>query len=84
MLSRQFWDHLYPEIEDGDAEVRVAPLAWLGGDKRRCPPAIRLAPITNTGLTIFKYRDSRHVGHEAQADDYDKKQARKKRSTPAR
>jgi len=78
-MLEQFWDHLYPELEDGDVEARVAPLAWLGGDKQPLVQAIRLAPITLSGLTIFKFRDSQDVGFESPSDDYDKKQARKKK-----
>ncbi len=29
-LIAQFWDGLYPPVEDGDAELRAAPLDWLG------------------------------------------------------
>ena len=30
-LMEQFWDTLYPPLdEDGDMEVRAAPLVWLG------------------------------------------------------
>ncbi|OLE00888.1 MAG: hypothetical protein AUG91_03085 [Actinobacteria bacterium 13_1_20CM_4_69_9] len=29
-LLEQHWDHLYPPIEDGDAEMRAGPLEWLG------------------------------------------------------
>jgi len=29
-LIGNFWDGLYPEIEDGDLELRAAPLDWLG------------------------------------------------------
>jgi len=29
-LIEHFWDTLYPEIEDGDAEMRAAPLDWVG------------------------------------------------------
>src|SRR5688572_10624211 len=78
-LIETFWDHLYPQIEDGDLEARVAPLAWLGGDKQPLIQAIRLAGVTNGGLTIFKFRDSQDVGFESESDDYDKKQARKKK-----
>jgi type VI secretion system protein ImpA len=78
-MLEQFWDHLYPQLEDGDVEARVAPLAWLGGDKQPLVQAIRLAPVTASGLTIFKFRDSQDVGHESESDDYDKKQARKKK-----
>jgi type VI secretion system protein ImpA len=78
-LLDKFWDHLYPELEDGDVEARVAPLAWLGSDKQPLTQAMRLAPITTSGLTIFKFRDSQDVGYESASDDYDKKQARKKK-----
>ena len=77
-LLEQYWDTLYPELEDGDAEARAQVLQWLGDGKQPLAAAIRLTPVTNTGLDIYKYRDSRQVGYEAQADDYDKKQARKK------
>ena len=78
-LIEKFWDHLYPPIEDGDLEMRAAPLVWLGSDKQPLKEAILLAPVTNTGLSIFQYRESKDVGLEAAADDYDKKQARKKK-----
>jgi type VI secretion system protein ImpA len=78
-LLERFWDNLYPPVEDGDLEMRAAPLVWLGSDKQPLKQAILLAPVTNTGLTLFKYRESRDVGFEAAADDYDKKQARKKK-----
>src|SRR6476660_5470309 len=29
-LLEQHWDDLYPEIDDGDAEMRAAPLEWVG------------------------------------------------------
>jgi type VI secretion system protein ImpA len=77
-MLEQFWDTLYPPLEDGDVEARAAVLQWLGDGKQPLASAIRLTPVTNTGLDIYKYRDSRQVGYEAQADDYDKKQARKK------
>src|SRR5882757_7777999 len=29
-LVTLFWDYLYPQIEDGDVEIRAAPLDWVG------------------------------------------------------
>src|SRR5258705_13352344 len=29
-LVEKFWDTLYPEIEDGELELRSAPLEWVG------------------------------------------------------
>ncbi|MFM0339051.1 type VI secretion system protein TssA [Paraburkholderia fungorum] len=28
-LAGQFWEHAYPQLEDGDAEARVAPFVWI-------------------------------------------------------
>lgn len=28
-LQEQFWDSLYPEVEDGDIEFRAGPFEWL-------------------------------------------------------
>ena len=42
-LHEQFWDHLYPEIEDGDLEFRAGPLNWLN---EKLPPSIRGIPLT--------------------------------------
>lgn len=77
-LLEQYWDRLYPELEDGDPEARAAVLQWLGDGKQPLTASIRLTPVTNTGLDLYKFRESRQVGYEADADDYDKKQARKK------
>src|SRR5262245_59774789 len=30
-LLESFWDTVYPELEDGDLELRAAPLSWVGG-----------------------------------------------------
>ena len=27
-MLEKFWDQLYPELENGDAELRAGPLAW--------------------------------------------------------
>src|SRR5580700_7599776 len=42
-LIEKFWDVLYPELEDGDAELRAVPLSWLGrSDALEIP--VRLLP----------------------------------------
>jgi type VI secretion system protein ImpA len=28
-LAGQFWEHGYPQLEDGDADARVAPFVWI-------------------------------------------------------
>ena len=72
-LCDQFWDTLYPEIEDGDLEVRAAPLDWLGS---KLDEPIRLLPITANGLSWFRYKESRTVGYEAEAVAEDKRKLR--------
>ena len=69
-LVEKFWDTLYPEIEDGDMEVRAAPLDWLGG---KFEPQLRWLPITASKLSWFKYKESRTVGSEAEAAASDDK-----------
>jgi type VI secretion system protein ImpA len=57
-LMELFWDTLYPEIEDGDAEMRAAPLAWLGS---YLDAPIRLAPVTANGISYVTYKASEGV-----------------------
>ena len=72
-LIENFWDTLYPELDDGDAEMRAAPLEWLG---TRMEPALRSVPLTRTGANWFKFKESRTVGYEAAADTDTKVEAR--------
>ncbi len=77
-LCEEFWDSLYPEIEDGDLEMRAAPLDWLGS---KLDEPIRLVPITANGFTWFRYKESRVVGTEAEANTNDKRKARQQAIT---
>jgi len=72
-LCESFWDTLYPGVEDGDLEMRAAPLEWLGS---RLDQPLRLLPITTNGLNWFKYKESRAVGYETDADTNEKRKAR--------
>lgn len=72
-LLEQFWDTIYPEIEDGDLEMRAAPLQWLGN---KLGEPLRFLPITTSKLSWLDYQESRKVGSEADADTYEKQQAR--------
>ncbi len=69
-----FWDGLYPEIEDGDLELRVAPLQWMGD---RLGSAVRLSAITRGGFTSVEYQDSREIPtEEAAGSSYEAQQKR--------
>ena len=74
-LVEKFWDTVYPEIEDGDAESRGAPLGFVGV-KLDIP--LKLVPIVEKAKhTLLDYKQSREVGYEDQAksDDAKKKRA---------
>jgi type VI secretion system protein ImpA len=73
-LVEKFWDTLYPELEDGDSELRATPLDWIGS---RLDQAIKHVPLTRGGLDWFKYKESRTVPLEAEcADNEARQQAR--------
>jgi type VI secretion system protein ImpA len=72
-LIENFWDNLYPELEDGDAEFRASKLQWIGDQLER---PVKLAALTRTGLNWYQYRESRAVGSEEAADTEEKQRAR--------
>ena len=65
-LLEGFWDTLYPEIEDGDAEMRATPLEWVGG---RLDRAVKDAPLTRGGYSWYAYKESRKVPTETEAGE---------------
>jgi type VI secretion system protein ImpA len=71
----KFWDTLYPELDDGDAEQRAAPLDWLGS---RVIVAIKSVPLCRDGYNFLQYKDSRLVSFEDQAQSKEQKAAREK------
>ncbi|HTY61529.1 MAG TPA: type VI secretion system protein TssA [Acidobacteriota bacterium] len=73
-LIGNFWDGLYPELDEGDLEIRAAPLDWLG---MRMDATLRSLPITKTGISWYQFKEARAVGYEADAaDDSTKQEAR--------
>ena len=71
-LVEVHWDHLYPEIDDGDAEMRAAPLEWVG-TKLDLP--IRKIPIDKSGHDFLQYKESRTVPTEDAANESTEKRA---------
>jgi type VI secretion system protein ImpA len=51
-LVEQFWESLYPELEDGDAEFRAGPLEGLNG---RLPLLIKQVPLTKSGEDVYTW-----------------------------
>jgi type VI secretion system protein ImpA len=74
-LLTQFWDTVYPVIEDGDRELRATPLDWVGS-KLELP--VRNSPITAQGYSLITYKDSRLVGFEDQVKTDKERAARAK------
>ena len=74
-LVGTFWDGLYPQLEDGDAELRSAPLQWIGSS---LVLPLQNAPINKARHGWLEYTESRKIGYEEQADTPEKKEARAK------
>ena len=74
-LVEKFWDTLYPEIEDGDAESRGAPLGFVG---LKLDIPLKLIPVVEKAkYGVLDYQQSREVGYEDQVkgDEAKKKRA---------
>jgi type VI secretion system protein ImpA len=74
-LVDKFWDTIYPEIEDGDAESRGAPLGFVG-TKLEIP--LKLVPVVEKArYGRIDYQQARELGYEDQAktDEAKKKRA---------
>jgi type VI secretion system protein ImpA len=67
-LLETFWESLYPGIEEGDLEYRIAPLEFMN---EKLWMTVKQAPVTDPGRTPgyswLKWQESRDVGYEADA-----------------
>jgi type VI secretion system protein ImpA len=73
-LQEQFWDTLYPEIEDGDAGMRAGPIERAAN---RVAEYLIDAPVTRDGLKYYQYKDSRTIPLEADVE-YDEAKTAKR------
>ncbi|HEX5408558.1 MAG TPA: type VI secretion system protein TssA [Gemmatimonadaceae bacterium] len=73
-LLDTFWDHLYPEVEDGDFELRAAPLEWMG---TRLDLPVRFVPLDRAGHSHIVYTEARAIGSEAEAEGDSAKQEKR-------
>lgn len=88
-LMERFWDHVYPEIDDGDLELRAAPLQWVGGSTRSTAPgplelAVMSVPLNAGGHSLLAYREARAFGYESEAEDDPEKAALRAAAIEAR
>ena len=75
-LLERFWETLYPIIEDGDLELRAAPLKSLDGAK--FSDWVQQCPLNREGHTSYQYDQSRLINYEDQAKTPDQKKKREK------
>jgi type VI secretion system protein ImpA len=75
-LVANFWDTLYPPIEDGDLELRAGPLDWLG---TALDIPLKSVPLTKSGFGFLKYKESRLVGYENAATGEKERKVRSER-----
>lgn len=74
-LVDKFWDSVYPELEDGDAQSRGAPLGFVGS-KLEIP--VKLVPVVEKApYGLLDQQQSREVGYEdlAKTEEAKKKRA---------
>jgi type VI secretion system protein ImpA len=72
-MLEKFWDDLYPELEDGDAELRAAPLQWIGC---RLDVPVRQIGLTKNVLDYCQYRESRWIRDEKSANTEERRRLR--------
>jgi type VI secretion system protein ImpA len=65
-LLQDFWEELYPPVDEGDLEFRAAPLEFMN---EKLWPLIKEIPVTDESITPgyswVKWQESREVGYES-------------------
>lgn len=63
---RDYWEHVYPEIEEGDLDFRVGPIEFMN---EKLWLAVKQVPLTDKdatpGYSWLQWQESRQVGYEA-------------------
>ena len=80
-LLDKYWDNVYPEIEDGDLEMRAAPLEWIG---LKLDMPVKLAALNRAGHSCLQYAEARSIGTEQEADGDSAKRAKRDEAIAAR
>jgi type VI secretion system protein ImpA len=65
-LQQNFWETLYPEIDEGDPGMRVVPLQWAAN---RYAALVYGAGLTLEPINFFEYKAARVVGREEDANN---------------
>ncbi|MCD4787595.1 MAG: type VI secretion system protein TssA, partial [Desulfobacterales bacterium] len=63
---RDYWEHVYPVIEDGDLDFRIGPIELMN---EKLWLAVKQVPLTDKdatpGYSWLQWQESRQVGYEA-------------------
>lgn len=77
-LTSRFWESIYPEIEDGDDEMRARPFNWVGSSQDFIF-AVKISPLTEKRrITWAAYQNARAIGTEEEASSDQKKASARK------
>lgn len=62
----EYWDHVYPAVEDGDLDFRSGPIEFMND---KVSLSIKLVPVTDIketpGYSWHKWQESQQVGYES-------------------
>ncbi|MDF1504988.1 type VI secretion system protein TssA, partial [Roseisolibacter sp. H3M3-2] len=76
-LLQDYWDVCFPELEDGDVELRLGPVEWVGA---KLDVAVRQVAVAGEGLTWIQWQDAQTIPTEAEAKaDREKREFREAR-----
>jgi len=73
-MIEQFWDSMYPELEDDDTELRSVPLQFITS---RLDLPLRQWPLMKGGIDYLKWKESTTVPTEKEAEEDSNKQNRR-------
>lgn len=68
-LISNFWDHLYPAVEEGDLELRATPIEWMGAYLDKPPFPVKTIPLTKSGHGWLKFQESRKIAYEGEGGE---------------
>jgi len=80
-LLDKYWDSVYPEIEDGDLELRAAPLEWIG---LKLDMPAKMAALNRAGHSYLQYAEARSIGTEQEAENDAAKRAKRDEAVAAK
>jgi type VI secretion system protein ImpA len=71
-LQQHFWATLYPEIDDGDPGLRIAPLQWAA---KHYTAAVYSFGLTSSAINFFEFKAARAAGREEEANSSEQRRA---------